>query len=121
MKKIAGPHMKKIAGRILFSASFATLLFLGVGQTTRSAVPQAQSQNQAQMKTAMGKVTSIQSATFTIELQDQSTNAPRTVEFTMDSHTTVTGKVNLGDNAIVQYRVTDDGKNLAVNIAPQNA
>jgi hypothetical protein len=110
--------------KLLFSVALAGLLILGLSAPAYPVSAQSQSnqQNQQQStnaKTATGKVTAIGSdhKSFSMAVSD-SNGQPHTMQFVLDNNTQVQGRVGTGTTAIVQYHPTQDGKNLALNIAP---
>jgi hypothetical protein len=83
-----------------------------------SASPQSQNNQQAaDAKTVSGKVASIGSdhKSFALEV-----SGGETMQFLLDNNTQVQGSVTTGTAAIVEYQKTDDGKLLALSVAPQN-
>jgi hypothetical protein len=84
-----------------------------------AARPQAQQQNE-QSKSVAGKVTAIggDKKSFTLNVPDRDTTKP--MLFLVDSNTQIQGRVSVGMNAIVQCSPTDDGKNKAVMVTPQD-
>lgn len=106
--------------KFLFGASLAALLLFGISATAHSISPPShQGQQQAQSNAVSGKVTSIAAdkKSFSLEVTDNGNNS--TMQFVLDDHTRVTGRVSVGTDATVQYQPTDDGKLLALNIAPK--
>ncbi|MGC1637676.1 MAG: hypothetical protein WA744_19635, partial [Candidatus Acidiferrales bacterium] len=67
-----------------------------------------------------GKVTAIGSDKKSFSLDVNDGNNKHTMQFVLDQRTQVQGKVGVGTDATVQYQSTDDGKNVALNIAPQS-
>jgi hypothetical protein len=109
--------------KILCGSALAGLLFVPVGarSTTASAQAQAQQHN-AQSKSAAGTVTAIgaDKKSFSMDVNDNS-NTTKPMQFVIDPNTQVQGRVGVGTKAVVQYQPTDDGKNLAISVAPQNS
>ncbi|HEX4075810.1 MAG TPA: hypothetical protein VHX49_10455 [Candidatus Acidoferrales bacterium] len=107
--------------KFAFSLAFAGLLALSVSAAARpiSAQSQSNQQQSADAKTVSGKVTAIGSdhKSFSMDVNDSSGQA-RSMQFVLDQKTQVQGRVGTGTTAIVEYHPTQDGKNLAVNIAP---
>jgi predicted ATPase len=91
-------------------------------QAAPPAQPQAQQQQQQneQAKSVAGKVTAIGSdkRSFSMDVHDRDASKP--MQFVIDNNTQVQGHVAVGTNAIVQYSPTEDGKNLALSVAPQD-
>jgi hypothetical protein len=107
--------------KFVFSVALAGLLTLGVSAGARpiSARSQSNRQQSTDAKTVSGKVTAIASdhKSFLMDVSDSSGQS-RTMQFVLDNNTQVQGRVGTGTTAIVQYHPTQDGKNLALNIAP---
>ena len=84
-----------------------------------SAQPQAQQQNE-QSKSASGTVTAIgaDKKSFSMDVNDRDTT--NNMQFVIDTNTQVQGRVGVGTKATVQYQPTNDGKNLALSVAPQS-
>jgi hypothetical protein len=89
-------------------------------QAAPPAQPQAQQQQNEQAKSVAGKVTAIGSdkRSFSMDVHDRDASKP--MQFVIDNNTQVQGHVAVGTNAIVQYSPTEDGKNLALSVAPQD-
>ena len=105
--------------KVLLSASLAALLILGVSTQAHTALQQSQSGQQAdQSKQVNGKVTAIGSDKKSFSLDVNDGNNKRTMQFVLDEKTQVQGRVGVGTDATVQYQPTNDGKNVALNIAP---
>jgi|SRR5580698_2619251 hypothetical protein len=89
------------------------------------------SQDAAQVQSASGKIASVQTNSFTLEMTDnapggsqnlvQDKSQTKTISFVIDKNTTVDGKMKVGANADVTYR-QDNGSNIAVSVrvAPQS-
>lgn len=108
--------------KCLLSASLGALLMLGVSTQAHTAFEPSQSGQQAdQPKQVNGKVTAIGSDKKSFSLDVNDGNNKRTMQFVLDARTQVQGRVGVGTDATVQYQSTDDGKNVALNIAPQNS
>lgn len=109
---------------LLCGAALAGLMLYPVTARTRAATPaqpQAQQQQQnEQAKSVAGKVTAIGSdkRSFSMDVHDRDASKP--MQFVIDNNTQVQGHVAVGTNAIVQYAPTEDGKNLALSVAPQD-
>src|SRR5580700_2038178 len=116
------PHPRRCTPMIrkfLLSASLAALLILGVSTQAHTALQQSQSGQQAdQSKQVNGKVTAIGSDKKSFSLDVNDGNNKRTMQFVLDEKTQVQGRVGVGTDATVQYQPTNDGKNVALNIAP---
>ena len=107
--------------KCLLCASLGALLILGFSTQARTALQQSQSGQQAdQAKQVNGKVTAIGSDKKSFSLDVNDGNNKRTMQFVLDEKTQVQGRVGVGTDATVQYQPTNDGKNVALNIAPQN-
>jgi hypothetical protein len=107
--------------KCLLSASLGALLIFGVSTRAHTASQQSQSGQQAdQAKQVNGKVTAIgnDKKSFSMDVNDG--NSKRSMQFVLDERTQVQGHVGVGTDATVQYQATNDGKNVALNIAPQN-
>lgn len=109
-----------ILRELVAGASLAGLLAVGVSVRAIPVAAQSQSQNNQQSSDAMtvsGKVSSIGSdhKSFSLEV-----GGGNTMQFLLDQNTQVQGRVSTGTTATVQYQKTDDGKLLALTIAPQN-
>ena len=101
-------------------AGLAGLLAFGVSSVS-PVVAQSESQNNQQSANAMsatGKVSAIGSDHKSFTLQ---TSGGDTMQFVLDQNTQVQGRVGTGTTATVQYQKTDDGKLLALVIAPQGS
>jgi len=99
-------------------ASLAGLMLLSVSARAVFAPTQSQdNQQSADAKTVSGKVASIGSDHKSFSLEVSGGN---TMQFLLDNNPQVQGSVTTGSTAIVQYQKTDDGKLLALTVAPQN-
>jgi hypothetical protein len=110
--------------KLLFSMAVAGLLMLGISAPAYPVSAQSQANQQQQSsnaKTVSGKVTAIGSdhKSFSMDVSDSNGQA-HAMQFVLDENTQVQGRVGTGTTAIVQYHPTQDGKNLALNIAPAN-
>ena len=88
-------------------------------------------QDAAQAQTAAGKIASVETNSFTLEMTEGALSAAqnlaqdktqtKTMSFVIDKNTTVDGKLKVGSNADVTYR-QDNGSNVAVSVrvAPQS-
>jgi len=106
---------------ILCGSALAAMLFVPtLGSRAASAQPQAKQQNE-QAKAASGTVTAIgaDKKSFSMDVNEQ--NATHNMQFVIDTNTQVQGRVGVGTKAVVQYQPTNDGKNLAISVAPQNS
>jgi hypothetical protein len=113
--------------RFLSYTAFAGLLALGLSTQMQPATAQSQGdqnqqgqqQNQpsTNAKSVAGKVVSVGSDRKSFALEVTGGN---TMQFMVDNHTQVTGRVGTGTNAMVQYQTTQDGKNVALVVSPQN-
>jgi hypothetical protein len=89
------------------------------------------SQDVAQVQSASGKIASVQTDSFTLEMTESAPGAgqnfvqdksqTKSVSFVIDKNKTVDGKLKVGANADVTYR-QDNGSNVAVSVhvAPQS-
>jgi hypothetical protein len=108
--------------KVLFSASLGCFLLLGVPPRAGPASLQSQSKQRAdQTKSVSGKVTSIGNDKTTFSMEVNGDDSKGTIQFVLDKNTQVEGRVAVGTDAVVQYQPTDDGKNLALSIAPQGS
>lgn len=84
---------------------------------------QTPDQNQQQAtKSISGKVTNIGDDRHSFTLEPDGNNgsdSKSTMEFVVDDHTQVRGRVTTGTLVTVEYTPSDGGKNVAVSIAPQ--
>ncbi len=104
--------------RSVLCVSLAGSMLLSASARAYSAPTQSQnSQQSADAKTVSGKVASIGSDHKSFSLEVSGGN---TMQFLLDNNTQVQGSVTTGTTAVVQYQKTDDGKLLALSIAPQN-
>jgi hypothetical protein len=104
--------------KFVVCVSLAGLMLLSVSARAYSGPAQSQNNQQsADAKTVSGKVASIGSdhKSFSLEV-----SGGDTMQFLLDNNTQVQGSVTTGTTAIVQYQKTDDGKLLALTVAPQN-
>jgi hypothetical protein len=104
--------------KCVICASLAGLLLLSSSGRAYSVQTQSENNQQsADAKTVSGKVASIGSdhKSFSLEV-----GGGNTMEFLLDNNTQVQGRVTMGTVATVQYQQTDNGKLLALSIAPQN-
>lgn len=90
-----------------------------------SARPLAQSHDQqqqpaAQAKTVSGTVTAIGSdrKSFSMDVKDQRSSQTQKMQFFIDQHTQVQGRVGIGTKALVQYQPANNGQYLALNVTP---
>jgi hypothetical protein len=109
--------MRRIS-RNLFAFLFLAALALAGGAPVRSMpAPAAQAQKQSQeLKSVTGILLSTDEDSFILEVSDG--GSKREMEFFTDKATKVDGNVNVGDTAVVQYRSTDYGTNVAMRITP---
>lgn len=108
-------------GKILCASALAGLMLCPIVSRAQpaGAQPQAQSQNE-QSKSAAGTVTAIGTDKKSFSMDVNDSNANKTMQFVIDNNTQVQGRVGIGTKAIVQYQPTNDGKNLALTVAPQS-
>ncbi|HEY4708929.1 MAG TPA: hypothetical protein VIH46_02045 [Candidatus Acidoferrales bacterium] len=104
--------------KFVVCASLAGMMLLGASGRAYSAPAQSQNNQQsADAQTVSGKVAAIGSDHKSFSLEVSGGN---TMQFLLDNNTQVQGRVTTGTTATVQYQKTDDGKLLALSIAPQN-
>lgn len=110
--------------KFLCSASLAAFTLCSIAAHARPAQqePQQKPQNEQakeQAKTVSGKITDIASdkKSFTVEVNEG--NAKHNMQFVLDGHTQVQGKVSVGTDATVEFQLTSDGRNLALTITPR--
>jgi biopolymer transport protein ExbD len=115
--KIAG----SMCGKFLFLGSLAALLFIGLPAFAAHpvSVPQ-QGQQSAQPSAVSGKVVSIADDKKSFSLEVTNNGNANTMQFVLDQNTQVTGHVHVGSDATVQYQTAQDGKLLALNVAPKS-
>lgn len=107
-----------MARKFLAGAFVAGLILSSAALRVHAAPAQSQdNQQQADKQTVTGKVAAIGSdkKSFSLEV-----SGGDTMQFVLDQNTQVQGSVRAGTTAVVQYQKTDDGKLLALNIAPQS-
>jgi hypothetical protein len=61
-----------------------------------------------------GQIATVGDAAFAINIT-KGKQGPQTVEFLVDDHTKVEGKLTIGAQALVEYR-SDSGRNIAVHV-----
>ena len=117
----------KNSSRVVVSIISSSILTVAAwalpARTANPAPPQNVAPNSAQLQSASGKIASVQSNSFTLETsaampqgqQFQQQPKPMTMSFQIDQNTTINGKLAVGSNADVTYRV-DNGNNVAVNV-----
>lgn len=101
--------------------ALAGLMVLPIPPPSHAASAQSQAQQQnEQSKTASGTVTAIgaDKKSFSMDVNDQNSTKP--MQFVIDNNTQVQGRVGVGTKANVQYQQNNDGKNVALSVAPQN-
>jgi hypothetical protein len=107
--------------KLLFSASLAGLLVLGLSAQARTITTQSQSEKQSQAaKSVSGKVTSIGNGghSFTLEVSGDTSNK-RSMDFVVDKNTQVQGQVREGTPVTVEYQAMENGQYLALSITAQ--
>ena len=115
--KIAGSMCRKF----LVFGSLTALLFIGFPAfATPHSPPLQQGQQAAQPSAVSGKVVSIADDKKSFSLEVNSNGNANTMQFMLDQNTQVTGHVHVGSDATVQYQTAQDGKLLALNIAPKS-
>jgi hypothetical protein len=106
--------------KFLVGASLAGLMVLGAA--TQAVPAQSQSgQESAQAKSVAGKVNAIGTDQKSFSMEVDEGGSKRTMQFVLDGNTQVQGRVGTGTAATVQYQPSQDGKNLALSIAPQSS
>jgi len=115
--------------KFLSGASLAALLLVGISGGISAGVSASAhpisapshwiQQNNTQATEVSGKVISIAPDKKSISLEVTDNNKTNTMQFAIDDNTRVTGRVSVGTMAIVQYQNADNGKLVAVNIAPK--
>jgi hypothetical protein len=115
--KIAGSMCRKF----LVLGSLTALLFIGLPAFANPPSPLLeQGQQAAQPSAVSGKVLSIANDKRSISLEVTDNGNANTMQFVLDENTQVTGRVHVGGDATVQYQTGQDGKLLALNIAPKS-
>ncbi len=115
----------KIAGstccKFLVLGSLTALLSIGLPAFAHpfSSLPQ-QGQQSEQPSAVSGKVVSIADDKKSFSLEVNSNGNANTMQFVLDQNTQVTGHVHVGSDATVQYHTAQDGKLLALNVAPKS-
>jgi hypothetical protein len=111
-------HMRKL----LFSASLAGLLLLGVSVRAHPNALQSQSEKQSeQTKSVSGKVTSIGDGGHSFSVEVDESGNKRTLDFVVDKDTQIKGRVTTGTTVTVEYEAADGGQNIARTITAQNS
>jgi hypothetical protein len=121
----------KNASRIVLSVVSGSILAVGAwalpARTANASLPQDASppSDSAQLQSAAGKISSVGRSSFTLDIgsvsgtpqsqQFQQAPQSRAMIFQIDKNTSVTGKLAVGSNADVTYRVAN-GNNIAVNV-----
>lgn len=115
--KIDGSMCRKF----LVFGSLTALLFIGSPAFANPHSPPVQQGQQAAQQSAVsGKVVSIANDKKSIALEVTDNGNANTMQFVLDENTQVTGRVHVGSDATVQYQTGQDGKLLALNIAPKS-
>jgi hypothetical protein len=96
---------------LVFGISIGT--HLNAAQVERSPA-QPQAQQQAQPGLITGKVTAVSGRSFSIEVGEA--DAKRTMQFTTDTNTAISGELKVGSTATVQYRAGAGNQNLATKV-----
>ena len=107
--------------QFLVFGSLTALLFIGWPAFAHplSSLPE-QGQQAAQPSAVSGKVVSIANDKRSISLEVTDNGNANTMQFVLDENTQVTGRVHVGGDATVQYQTGQDGKLVALNIAPKS-
>ena len=101
--------------------SLTALLFIGLPAFAHPFSSRTQQgQQSAQPSAVSGKVVSIASDKSSISLEVTSNGNANTMQFVLDQNTQVTGRVRVGSDATVHYQTGQDGKLVALNIAPKS-
>jgi hypothetical protein len=107
--------------KFLVLGSLTALLFTGLPAFAHPFAPLTQQGRQsAQSSAVSGKVVSIANDKKSISLEVTGNGNANTMQFVLDENTQVTGRVRVGSDATVQYQTGQDGKLLALNIAPKS-
>jgi hypothetical protein len=107
--------------RFFVYTSLTVLLFVGLPALAHtSSAPPQQGQQAAQATAVSGKVVSIANDKRSISLEVTDNGNANTMQFVLDENTQVTGRVHVGSDATVQYQTGQDGKLVALNIAPKS-
>jgi len=106
--------------KFLLGASLAGLLLTGVSVWAHAASPQSEPGQQSKQATKMvaGKIASIGSGGTSFELEVNTGNDKRTMQFVLDKGTKVQGRVGVGTPVTVEYAV-EQGKNIALSVTAQ--
>lgn len=112
--------------KFLSGISLAGMLLFGA-YTLAQNPPQQQDQDKNQQqqatKSVSGKVTNIgddrRSFTLQPDTNSNTSNQKSPMEFQVDDHTQVRGRVTTGTVVVVEYAPGEGGKFLAISIAPQ--
>jgi hypothetical protein len=116
---------KSTIRKSLSGASLAALLLVGISagvSASAHSIPAPShwvQQNNADATEVSGKVISIAPDKKSISLEVTDNNKTNTMQFAIDDNTRVTGRVSVGTMATVQYQNADNGKLVALNIAPK--
>jgi hypothetical protein len=107
--------------KFLVLGSLTALLFIGLPAFAHPLSPLTQQgQQSAQPSAVSGKVVSIANDKKSISLEVTNNGNANTMQFALDENTQVTGRVHVGSDATVQYQTGQDGKLIALNIAPKS-
>jgi len=115
----------RITGRMcckyLVLGALAALLFVGLPAFAHPfSSPLQQGQQSAQPSAVSGKIVSIADDKKSFSLEVTNSGNANTMQFVLDQNTQVTGHVHVGSDATVQYQTAQDGKLLALNVAPKS-
>jgi hypothetical protein len=113
--------VRSMCCKFLVLGSLTALLFIELPAFAHPFSPLTQQgQQSAQPSAVSGKVVSIANDKKSISLEVTSNGNANTMQFVLDENTQVTGRVHVGSDATVQYQTGQDGKLLALNIAPKS-
>jgi hypothetical protein len=104
-------------GKFLSSISLAALLLMGVAARAQPIHIQADAgkQEEPATKSVSGKVTSVTNQGTTFAVQTDGADK-QVMEFIVAKDTQVKGNVKTGTLVTVEYKPTDDGRNVALTI-----
>jgi hypothetical protein len=106
---------------LLVLGSLTALLFIGLPAFAHPVFSLTEhGQQSAQPSAVSGKVISIADDKKSFSLEVTSNGSANTMQFVLDQNTQVTGRVHVGTDATVQYQTGQDGKLLALNVAPKS-
>jgi hypothetical protein len=104
-----------------FGVFLAAVILLGMSEWANTQAPgqpypqqQPQSHQQERIQTITGKVASVSGSSFSIEVGEG--EEKRTMTFTRDANTDVSGELKEGDNVTVEYHPVAGGRNVATKV-----